>query len=131
MIRHRCARGFHDAVGVNFVVRGNGLLQWRIDVVIRAINFERLQIHWQFAKRKWRHTTGCEIEPRATLCLRPMHVIGMLVSHESSSVTRILTRTCKPRSTAVPAVRPIAIRLNLETRKPRKTSWQKGSWIPD
>src|SRR5262249_48301964 len=34
-------------------------------------------------KRKVRHAAGCEIKSRAARRLRPMHVIGMLLSHDS------------------------------------------------
>ena len=83
MIRHRCAQRLDHAFRINAVMFRDSLLQWRIAVVICTINFELLQIHWQFAKRKWRDAAGCKIEPRATLRLGPMHVIGLLVSHDN------------------------------------------------
>src|SRR4029077_4064903 len=83
MVRHRCARGFYNAFRINSVVSGDSLLQWRIAVAVIAVNFELLQSDWQVAKRKWRHAARCEIETRAAFRLRPMHVVGVLVSHES------------------------------------------------
>ena len=49
--------------------------------VVIAINFECLQLDWQFAERKRRYATRCEVEPRAALRLgeAPMHVVGVLV----------------------------------------------------
>ena len=82
MICHGCARGFHDAVGIDTVMRGDGLLQLRVAVAVVAVDFEFLKIHWQVAKRKWRHAARCKIEPCAAPRLGPMHVIGLLVSHE-------------------------------------------------
>ena len=61
---------------------GDGLLQWRIAVAVVAVNLEFLQVNRQLAKRKWSHAARCEIKSRAALRLRPLHVIGMLVSHE-------------------------------------------------
>src|SRR6266487_962013 len=82
MIRHRCACGFYDAVGIDTVMPSDGLLQQRIAIAVVAVNFERLQVHPQLAKRKWRDATRREIEPCTALRFGPMHVIGMLVSHE-------------------------------------------------
>src|SRR5206468_9635345 len=82
MIRHGCACGFHYAIGINSVMRTYSLLQRRVTVTILPVNFELLQIDRQFAKRKWGNTARREIETRTTLRLRPMHVVGMLVSHE-------------------------------------------------
>ena len=82
MIRHGSAGRFHDAVGIDAVVRSDRLLQRRIAVAVVTVDFELLQINRQLAKRKWSDATGCEIEPRTALRLGPMHVIGMLVSHE-------------------------------------------------
>ena len=90
MIRHRCACGFHDAFGIDSVVRGDGLPQRRIAIAVVAVNFERLQIHWQFAKRKWRDAAGREIEPCAALRLGPIHVIGMFVSHTTFILVLVL-----------------------------------------
>ena len=73
---------FHNAVGIDAVMRSDRLLQRRVAVAVVAVDFELLQINRQLAKRKWSHAARCEIEPRAALRLGPMHVIGMLVSHE-------------------------------------------------
>src|SRR5436309_3438114 len=51
-------------------------------VAVVAINFECIQLNWQFTKRKWRYAARCEIESRAALRLGPMHVVRMLVCHE-------------------------------------------------
>src|SRR4029077_53220 len=101
MICHGSAGRFHHAIGSDAVMRSDRLLQRRVAIAVGAIEFEFLQINRQLAKKKWRHAARCEIEPRAALRLGPMHVIGMLVSHELSSVTR--------RSTAIPAVGPAGI----------------------
>src|SRR5258705_13192598 len=83
MIRHGCARGLYDTFRINSVMRSDGLLQRRAAIAVVAIDFELLQIDRQFAKWKWRHAARCEIEPRAALRLRPMHVVRVLVTHES------------------------------------------------
>ena len=62
---------------------GDRFLQRRVAVAVVPVDFELLQIHWKFAKRKVRHAARCEIKSRAAQRLRPMHVIGMLVSHDS------------------------------------------------
>ena len=82
MVCHRSACRFYDAFGINAVVFSDGGLQRRVAVTVLPINFEFRQIHWKFARGKCRHATRCEIESRATLRLRPMHVVRMLVSHE-------------------------------------------------
>src|SRR5882724_5730252 len=81
MIRHGCAGRFYNAFRIDSVMRSDGLLQRRVPIAVVAIDFELLQIDRQFAKWKWRHAARCEIEPRATLRLRPMHVVRVLVSH--------------------------------------------------
>src|SRR5436309_9438955 len=83
MIRHGCACGFYDAIRINFVMRSDGLLQRRVAIAVVAVDFELLQIDRQFANWKWRHAARCEIEPRAALRLRPVHVVRVLVSHGS------------------------------------------------
>ena len=50
--------------------------------VVAAVDFECVQFDWQFAERKWRYATCCEIEPRTALRLGPMHVVRVLVRHE-------------------------------------------------
>ena len=82
MIRHGSAGRFHDAVGIDAVVSSNGLLQRRVAVAIVTVNFELREVDWQFAERTRRYAARREIEPCAALRLGPMHVIGMLVSHE-------------------------------------------------
>src|SRR5262245_66357676 len=63
---------------------GDRLLQRRIAVaIVAAINFECIQGNWQFTKRKRRYAARGEIEPRTALRFGPIHVIGMLVSHDS------------------------------------------------
>src|SRR5215467_7127254 len=37
---------------------------------------------WQFAERKRRYAARCKVESRMAVRLGPMHVIGMLVSHD-------------------------------------------------
>src|SRR6478736_651154 len=84
MICHGGARRFHNAVGINTVMCGDCFLQRRIAVsVVAAINFECVQMDWQFTKRKRRYAARGEIEPRTALRFGPIHVIGMLVSHDS------------------------------------------------
>ena len=60
----------------------NRCLERRAAVTVLAIDFEFLQVNWQFLERKCSDTTGGKIEPSAALHLGPMHVIGMLVSHQ-------------------------------------------------
>src|SRR6516164_3081958 len=63
---------------------GDRLLQRRIAVaIVAAINFECVQMDWQFTKRKRRYAARGEIEPRTALRFGPIHVIGMFVSHDS------------------------------------------------
>ena len=81
MVGHRCAGGFDNAFGIDAVMRSDRLLQRRVAVAVVAVNLEVLQINRQLAKRKWSHAARCEIKSRTALRLRPMHVIGMLVSH--------------------------------------------------
>src|SRR2546426_1138055 len=50
--------------------------------VVASIDFECLQVNWQFAQRKRRYATRCKIKSRTALCFGPMHVVGVLVSHE-------------------------------------------------
>src|SRR5580765_2757394 len=95
MIRHGSAGRFHDAVGIDAVMRGDRLLQRRVAVAVVTVDFELLQINRQLAKRKWSHVARCEIEPRRSLRLGPMHVIGMLVSHTA------LGKFCCPRTTRI------------------------------
>src|SRR6476620_8471150 len=84
MICHGGARRFHNAFGIDTVMCSDRLLQRRIAVsVVAAINFECVQMDWQFTKRKRRYAARGEIEPRAALRFGPIHVIGMLVSHDS------------------------------------------------
>src|SRR5262244_633421 len=89
MIRHRCAGGFDNAVGTNSMMRCDRLLQRRVAVAVVAVDLEFLQINWQLRKRKWSHAARCEIEPRTALRLGPMHVIGMLVLHESRAIRAV------------------------------------------
>src|SRR5436309_10705115 len=92
MIRHGCAGRFYNAFRIDTVLRCDGLRQRRVAITVVAIDFELLQIDRQFAKWKWRHAARCEIETHAALRLRPMHVVRVLVSHESVQCnTAILT----------------------------------------
>src|SRR5882762_8585197 len=50
--------------------------------VVAVIDFECLQVNRQFAQRKRRYATRCKIKSRTALRFGPMHVVGMLVSHE-------------------------------------------------
>src|SRR6516165_5455306 len=70
---------------------GDRLLQRRIAVaIVAAINFECVQMDWQFTKRKRRYAARGEIEPRTALRFGPIHVIGMFVSHDSLILVLIL-----------------------------------------
>src|SRR5207249_5545372 len=101
MIRHGCARGFYDAIRINPVMRSDGLLQGRVAVAIVAVNFQLLQFDWQLAEWKWRHAARCEIEPRAALRLRPMHVVRVLVSHELPRLV-IISLACESGRLVLP-----------------------------
>src|SRR5438874_11229817 len=82
MICHGCSCGFHNAVRIDTVMRGDSFLQRRIAVAVVTVHFECLQMDWQFTERKGRYAARCEIESRAALRLGPMHVVRMLVCHE-------------------------------------------------
>ena len=82
MIRHRSASGLHYTFGINAVVFGDSSLQRCVAVTVLSVNFELPEIHRQFAQRKCGHTARREIEPGAAPCLGPMHVVGVLMSHE-------------------------------------------------
>src|SRR6266496_2192252 len=82
MICHGSSCGFHNAVRIDTVMRGDGFLQRRIAVAVVTIDFERLQMDWQFTEWKGRYAARSEIESRAALRLGPMHVVRMLMCHE-------------------------------------------------
>src|SRR5213075_1489333 len=82
MICHGSSCGFHNAVRIDTVMRGDGFLQRRIAVAVVTINFQCIQLNWQFTKRKRRYAAGSEIESRAALRLGPMHIVRMLMCHE-------------------------------------------------
>src|SRR5947209_5800124 len=101
MIRHGCAGRFYNAFRIDSVMRSDGLLQRRVPIAVGAIDFELLQIDRQFAKWKWRHAARCEIEPRAALRLRPMHVVRVLVSHELPRLV-IISLACESGRLVLP-----------------------------
>src|SRR5439155_24617869 len=82
MICHGSSCRFHNAVRIDTVMRGDGFLQRRIAVVVVTIDFECLQMDWQFTERKGRYAARSEIESRAALRLGPMHVVRMFVCHK-------------------------------------------------
>src|SRR5438309_4860731 len=88
------------------MTRCDGLLQRRIAIAIGAVNFELLQINRQLPKSKMRHPARRKIVSHTALRLRPVHIIGMLLSHGWRSVAR--------RSTAILAVAPQASCLPLD-----------------
>src|SRR5260370_13435590 len=82
MIRHRSAGCFDHAFGIDAVAFAYGGLQRRVAVTVVSVNLELGQINRQFTQWKWANTAGRKVEPAATLRLGPVHVFGMLVSHE-------------------------------------------------
>ena len=64
------------------MIFGDGGLQQCVAITVVAVDFEFFQIYWQFVESKCADAAGGEIEPGAALRLGPMHVVGMLMSHE-------------------------------------------------
>src|SRR2546429_9990206 len=100
MICHGSSCGFHNAVRIDTVMRGDGFLQRRIAVVVVTIDFECLQMDWQFTERKGRYAARSEIESRAALRLGPMHVLRMFGGHQRERSLTVksdqLEQLCRP-----------------------------------
>ena len=83
MIRHRGACSRHHAIGIDAAFLRDGLLQGSVAIGAVAVDFQLLDGDGKFAQGERTHAAGGEIESRAALGLRPLHVIGMSMSHRS------------------------------------------------
>ena len=82
VVRSRSPRRRHHAIRVHPVPAGDRAFQRRVAVAVVAIDLERRQLP-QLAERKRAHPAGRQIEPGATLRLRPMHVLRLFMCHRA------------------------------------------------